>query len=75
MAKSSPKSYFSETEAARELGITIDEFRVLVKQHIGTREEDVKNMTVTAYHASNLLALRMLIAARGPKPVRAEPRS
>ncbi|MFN7924943.1 MAG: hypothetical protein U0Q16_32900 [Bryobacteraceae bacterium] len=67
MAKTASKSFFSEAEAARELGITIDEFRTLVKRHIGTADEDVKNMGVTAYHASNLLALRMLMAA-GAKP-------
>ena len=47
-------------EAARHLGISIDEFRVLVRRHIIEREEDLNNMPITTFHASDLLLLRML---------------
>ncbi|MBM3810633.1 MAG: hypothetical protein FJW20_03245 [Acidimicrobiia bacterium] len=60
MPARTPKSYFSETEAARSLGITVDEFRVLVKSHIVDRDEDMTNVPVTTYHASDLLVLRLL---------------
>lgn len=54
------KPYFNEMEAARHLGISIDEFRVLVRRHIIEREEDLNNMPITTFHASDLLLLRML---------------
>ncbi len=54
------KPYFNEMEAARHLGISIDEFRVLVRRHIIEREEDLNNMPITTFHASDLLVLRML---------------
>ncbi len=58
------KPYFNEIEAARHLGISIDEFRVLVRRHIVDREEDLNNMPITTFHASDLLLLRLL-AGRG----------
>ncbi|MEP7363954.1 MAG: hypothetical protein ABI972_11915 [Acidobacteriota bacterium] len=54
------KPYFNEMEAARHLGVSIDEFRVLVRRHIIEREEDLNNMPITTFHASDLLLLRML---------------
>jgi hypothetical protein len=54
------KPYFNEMEAARHLGVSIDEFRVLVRRHIVEREEDLNNMPITTFHASDLLLLRML---------------
>ncbi|MBK5294961.1 MAG: hypothetical protein JJE04_25205 [Acidobacteriia bacterium] len=56
-----PKSYFSETEAARTLGISVEEFRTLLQRHIIDREEDLNNVSVTTFHASDVLLLRMLI--------------
>ncbi len=60
----SPKSYFSETEAARSLGISVEEFRNLLQRHIVDREEDMNNVAVTTFHASDVLLLRMLIGHR-----------
>jgi len=54
------KAYFSEVEAARQLGISIDEFRTLVRRHIVEREEDLNNVSITTFHASDLLLLRLL---------------
>jgi hypothetical protein len=60
MPSRAPKSYFSETEAARSLGISIEEFRSLVKRHIVDRDEDMTNVSVTTYHACDLVVLRWL---------------
>jgi hypothetical protein len=54
------KAYFSEAEAARHLGVSIDEFRTLVRRHIVDREEDLNNVPITTFHASDLLLLRLL---------------
>ena len=56
---SKTKPYYTEMEAAKSLGITIEEFRVLVRRYIVDREEDMSNSNVTTYHASDLLVLRM----------------
>jgi hypothetical protein len=54
------KAYFSEAEAARHLGVSIEEFRTLVRRHIVVREEDLNNVPLTTFHASDLLLLRLL---------------
>ncbi|MFN0103115.1 MAG: hypothetical protein ACKV2U_13620 [Bryobacteraceae bacterium] len=56
----SSTSYFSETEAAQALGISIDRFRDLVRTHIAQTEEEVNNIGATTYQASDLLVLRLL---------------
>lgn len=60
MANRLPKAYFSELEAARSLGISVEDFRTLVRRHITDREEDLSNVSVTTYHAADLLVLRLL---------------
>ena len=61
MAAKTPKEFFSEAEASRSLGITVEDFRRLVKQHIVVQEEDMTNVSVTTYHASDLLVLRWIL--------------
>ena len=56
----SNKTHFSETEAARELGITIEEFRHLIRSHIVVQEEDLNNTRGAVYQASDLLVLKLL---------------
>jgi hypothetical protein len=53
------KPYYSEIEAAKSLGVTVDEFRVLVRRYIVNQEEDMSNAPMTTYHAADLLLLRM----------------
>ncbi|MEZ5402074.1 MAG: hypothetical protein R2729_20545 [Bryobacteraceae bacterium] len=55
-----PKDYFTETEAAHSLGITVEEFRNLVRQHLEPDEQMMGNVSVTAYKKSNLMLLRWL---------------
>ncbi|MEZ5356611.1 MAG: hypothetical protein R2762_28580 [Bryobacteraceae bacterium] len=55
-----PKDYFTETEAARSLGISVEEFRNLVRQHLSPDEQMMGNMSETAYKKSNLMLLKLL---------------
>ena len=57
-----PKAYFSESEAARSLGVSMDDFRALLKRYIVDREEDLTNVGVTTFHASDLLLLRLMMS-------------
>jgi hypothetical protein len=62
------KAYYSEVEAARTLGVSVTEFRELVRRHIIEREEDMGNVELTTFHAADLLLLKML-AGRRAEPV------
>ncbi|MBV8847292.1 MAG: hypothetical protein JO307_31165 [Bryobacterales bacterium] len=56
------RSQFTESEAAQELGVSVDEFRALIRAHATVREEDLGNLPVATYHPSDLLLLRLLSA-------------
>jgi hypothetical protein len=60
------KSFFSESEAAQALEISIDRFRDLVRTHIAQSEDEVNNIGTTTYQASDLLVLKLL--AKMPVP-------
>ena len=54
-----PKAQFSETEAAAILGVSIDEFRSLVRHHIYEGSNEPSEDAAT-YQRSDLLVLRLL---------------
>ena len=54
------KCFFSETEAAQALEISIDRFRDLVRTHIAQNEDEMNNIGTTTYQASDLLVLKLL---------------
>src|SRR5260221_5469261 len=54
------KPFYSETEAAEALGVSIDQFRSLVRTHIAQGEEEVNNIGSTTYQPSDLLVLKLL---------------
>ena len=56
----SPKGFYSETEAAQTLGISIDRFRDLVRTHIAQSEDEVNNIGAATYQSSDLLVLKLL---------------
>lgn len=60
MSTRSPKAYYSESEAARTLGMTIEEFRGLIRRHIIESEDDLHNCPKTTFYPSDLLLLRLL---------------
>jgi hypothetical protein len=54
------KSEFTEAEAAEELGVSLDQFRAMIRTHILNCEEDLKNLPVATFQLSDLLILRLL---------------
>ena len=54
------KCFFSETEAAQSLGISIDRFRDLIRTHITQSEDEINNISATTYQSSDLLVLKLL---------------
>ena len=54
------RTYYSESEAAETLGITVDQLRRLILDHIVETEEDLKNMPQASLYPSDLLVLRLL---------------
>ena len=58
------KIQYSETEAAETLGISVEELRALVRNHIAAGEES-GNGAVTVFLSSDLLVLRILAGRTG----------
>ena len=58
------KSQYSETEAAEELGISVDQLRSMIRSHVVDRDEDLNNVPVTTFQPSDLLVLRLLSGMR-----------
>jgi hypothetical protein len=54
------KSQYSETEAAEELGVSVEQLRVMIRSHVIDRDEDLTNVPVTTFQPSDLLILRLL---------------
>jgi hypothetical protein len=77
MASKLPKAFYSETEAARSLGVSPQEFRALLRQHLSASEAETDNSPQTTYHASDVLLLKMFVSGRlpvpAPKPKQVEP--
>jgi len=54
------KSQYSETEAAEELGISVEQLRTMIRSHVVDRDEDLNNIPATTFQPSDLLVLRLL---------------
>jgi DNA-binding transcriptional MerR regulator len=54
-----PKVQYSESDAAQILGVSIDQLRILVKNHI-VKEEEFGNGSVSIFQPADLLVLRIL---------------
>ena len=54
------KSHYSEREAAEELGVSIEQLRSLIRNHIVQSEDDLNNLPVTHLQPSDLLILKLL---------------
>jgi hypothetical protein len=54
------KSQYSESEAAEELGISVEKLRTMIRSHVVDRDEDLNNVPVTTFQPSDLLVLRLL---------------
>ncbi|HML18314.1 MAG TPA: hypothetical protein VK419_14890 [Bryobacteraceae bacterium] len=58
------KSQYTETEAAEELGISVEQLRSMIRSHVVDRDEDLNNVPVTTFQPSDLLILRLLSGMR-----------
>jgi hypothetical protein len=54
------KSQYSETEAAEELGVSVEQLRSMIRSHVVDRDEDLNNVPVTTFQPSDLLVLKLL---------------
>ena len=54
------KTHYSEAEAAQELGVTVEQLRVLIRNHIAKTDEDLAHIAVATFHPSDLLVLKIL---------------
>jgi len=58
------KSHYSESEAAAQLGVPVDQLRALVRSRIQVADEDVSNIPSTLFQPSDLLVLKFLVNAQ-----------
>lgn len=61
-----PKGYYNESEAAQALGLSLDEFRALVRAHLLESDEDLAQLPRMYYQPSDLVVLRLLASKRVP---------
>jgi hypothetical protein len=54
------RSQYTETEAAEELGISVAQLRTMIRSHVVDRDEDLNNIPVHTFQASDLVILRLL---------------
>ncbi len=59
------KTQYSEAEAAQELGISVEQLRVLIRKHIAQSDEDLNHIAVASFHPSDLLVLKILTGQPG----------
>ena len=63
------KAEYSESEAAKQLGVTVEQLRSLIRSHIAQTDEDLNNVAVASFHPSDLLVLKLLAGiSGGPTP-------
>jgi hypothetical protein len=59
-SKQPAKTQYNETEAAHELGLTVEQLRVLIRNHIAQSDEDLHHIAMASFHPSDLLVLKIL---------------
>jgi hypothetical protein len=59
------QTQYSEVEAARELGVTVEQLRTLIRSHIAQSDEDLNHIAVASFHPSDLLVLKILARQKG----------
>ena len=59
------KTQYSEAEAAQELGLTVEQLRVLIRNHIAQSDEDLHHIAMASFHPSDLLILKLLAGQSG----------
>ncbi len=66
--RTSNNTHYSEAEAARELNLSVEEFRRLILEHVVEKEDDLRHSRKAVYHPSDLLLLRLL-SGRANAPI------
>jgi hypothetical protein len=67
MAPRSGKSHYSESEAAEELGVSVDQLRTLIRSHIVSAEDgDSPAPPLATFQPSDLVLLRILAGLQQP---------
>lgn len=54
------KTHYSETEAAQELGVSVEQLRTLIRHHIIASDDEMGNLAIATYQPSDLLLIRLL---------------
>jgi hypothetical protein len=62
----SVKTQFTEAEAAEELGLSVDNLRALVKNHVASNEEELTNLPAAIFQRSDLLLLKFIVKQQAP---------
>jgi hypothetical protein len=60
-----PKNQYCESQAAAQLGISVEQLRQLVKKQVGP-DEDLSGLPMAMYNPSDLLLLRLLVTLTPP---------
>lgn len=55
------KQSYTEAEAASALGVSVDQLRALMRQHIVQADDDAAQLPSATYQPSDLLVLRMIL--------------
>jgi hypothetical protein len=63
------KVQYSEIEAAEILGVTVEQLRSIVKNHIVKDDSDGPQISVPTFQASDLVLLRILCTRSAPDVV------
>ena len=61
------KTQYSEAEAAQELGMTVEQLRVLIRNHVAQSDEDLTHIAMASFHPSDLLVLKLLAGQSSPQ--------
>ena len=64
------KMQFSEPETAQKLGLSIDQLRSLVRNHI-VKDEALEDPPMTTYQQTDLVLLRILARVHQTSPITA----
>lgn len=59
------KSHYTESEAAAELGVSVDRLRTLIREHILPSDDEVRPISSVTFQASDLLLLKLLSSQTG----------
>jgi hypothetical protein len=66
VSNTTSNTHYSEAEAARALGVSVDELRSLIRRHIAETEDQMNNIPAAQFAPTDLVLLRLLSANETP---------